>query len=519
MKKSAVCLLLFLATVFMPTLLIGENARFKSPTFDVPYYRIVVDIALDQDQNSIQEVQVDGRKWENFLVFQDGKNIDLSKPLDKGQYTLEVDFAWIGGKEYQISVSHDSQKAHKTQKLEIRGKAPAKGGVPAQHEGFYRVYRAEELVGIERQEELCTIICTVPKKDFENQGFILMDGSSRISCQILDVQESVPPEKIAASHPVTHTYKMVFPLAISPYGKKLLLLFKDEKKPEKPGFDILGESWGKTIKNGSLELEFHPRSGQVNIIENTKLGIRIFNEAGVIHWNPGVHIPGIAWDHSFNWNPPPSYDETAGKYLYVNTRRGPLQKIKDVDLEIRYTMGSDWPYFISETLMTFKKSLCVSAVRNDEMVLYKELFDSLVYRNKAGKIIEMPLEEKREFPDGLVHVGPDDLGWVGLVKREKKYGFFSIRIDYANAGLSTSGTWLNKPGTYFYAPSSGKYVYWVRPLLYTWSEFTTRNLLTYVPEGSTFYEKNAYIILPLDQEFPRLLDRLLTKLKNPVRVY
>ena len=240
---------------------------------------------------------------------------------------------------------------------------------------------------------------------------------------------------------------------------------------------------------------------------------------GVIHWNPGVHIPGIAWDHSFNWNPPPSYDETAGRYLYINTRRGPLQKIKDVNLEVRYLMGIDWPYFLSETMLIFKKNLGVSAIRNDEMVLYKGLFDSLVYKNKSDKIIKMPLEEKRNFPDGLVHAAPDDLEWVGLVNSEKEYGFFSLRVDYANPSLATSGHWLNKPGTYFYAPSNGKYVYWVRPLLYTWAEFTTRNLLTFVPEGSIFYEKNAYIILPLSGDYPEILDTLLKKLKNPVRVY
>jgi hypothetical protein len=299
----------------------------------------------------------------------------------------------------------------------------------------------------------------------------------------------------------------------------MLLLLKGEGKSEKAGLAISGEGWNKTVKSSSLSLEFHPQNGQINIIENTEHGIKLFNEAGVIHWNPGVFIPGIAWDHSFNWNPPPSFDETAGEYLYINTRRGPLQKIKDVNLEVKYTLGADWPYFVSETMLTFRKDLGVIAIRNDEMVLFNGLFDSLVYKNKTGKIIQMPLQEKRDFPDGLVHVAPDDLEWEGLVNSERKFGFFSLRIDYVNASPGISGNWLNKPGTYFYAPSSGKYVYWVRPLLYTWSEFTTRALLTFVPEGSVFYEKNAYIIIPLNGEYSETLDRLLEKLKNPVRVY
>lgn len=515
MKKSLLRFVLFL----IPVLLFGDDMSFQSPNFDVPYYRIIFAMDMDQDKCSIQEMQVNGRKWNSFFAFQNGKNIDLSRPMAKGRTTIEVDYAWRNNSKYQISILYRSENSEEMKKFDIQLEAPENGGNPSESEGFYRAYRAEELVGIERKEEICTTILTVPKKDFEDQGFVLMDGVHRIPYQILEVQESAPPERTAATHPITLTYKIAFPLDMAPFQKKMLLFFKGKGKIEEPGFAVSGEGLGKTVKNNHISLEFHPVSGQINIIENVRHGIKLFNEAGVIHWNPGVHIPGIAWDHSFNWNPPPSFDETTGKYLYINTRRGPLQKIKDVNLEVRYTLGSGLPYFISETMMIFKKDMGVSAIRNDEMVLYRGLFDTLVYKDKTGKIIKMPLREKRDFPDGLVHVAPDDLEWVGLVNSEKKYGFFSLRIDYANACLTTSGSWLTKPGTNFYAPSKGKYVYWVRPLLYTWSEFTTRNLLTFVPEGSVFYEKNAYIILPVDGDFSEILDSLLKQLKNPVRVY
>jgi hypothetical protein len=170
-------------------------------------------------------------------------------------------------------------------------------------------------------------------------------------------------------------------------------------------------------------------------------------------------------------------------------------------------------------MMSVKKGLAVIAMRNDEMVLHNELFDSLIYKNKNNLVTQMSLTEKEGYPDGLVHVAPDDVPWVGLLNTQLNYGFFSLRIDYANSNFKSSGNWLNKPGTYFYAPSGGKYVYWVRPLLYTWSNYTTRNLLTYLPEGSTFYEKNAYILLLLTEDFPTKLDNLLKKLKNPIRIY
>jgi hypothetical protein len=196
-----------------------------------------------------------------------------------------------------------------------------------------------------------------------------------------------------------------------------------------------------------------------------------------------------------------------------------MQSIKDITLEVKYLLEANSPYFISETKMTVHKDLGVIAVRNDEMVLDKKLFDFLAYKNKKNEVIQMPLKERPLRPDGLVHVASEDADWVGLLNAEQKYGFFSLRIKSANSNLNSSGDWLNKPGTYFYAPSDGKYVYWVRPLLYTWSEYPTRNLLTFVPEGSFFYEKNAYILLSLTKDFPNTLDTLLKNLKNPVRIY
>jgi len=363
---------------------------------------------------------------------------------------------------------------------------------------------------------------TSAKKDTENQNFIIfdLDKGSPIEYQILGTEVSIPQEKVLKNYPITLTYKIAFLLDIASYEKKLILCLKGEGKSSMiKGFDINGEGIGKTVKGKELSLEFHPQSGQINIIECVKSGIRLHNHAGVIHWNPGVFIPGIAWDHSYNWNPPPNFEEMVGKFLYINSRRGPLQKIKDVILEIKYTLEADSPYFLSETRMTVKKDLGVIAVRNDEMVLSKELFDSLIYKDKRNKIIKIPLKEKPGYPYGLVHIAPDDLDWIGLLNTEKNYGFFSLRINSANSALSPSGSWLHKPGTYFYAPSNGKYVYWVRPLLYTWSEYMTNKLLTFVPEGSSFYEKNAYIVLPLEKHFAKKLDTLLKKLKNPVRIY
>jgi hypothetical protein len=516
MKRALICIGLF----FLSSILFGQEVKFQSPSFEVPYYRIALPLEIQQDKSIIRDLEINGKKWEAFFLIKEEKTIDFSKPLERDTYTLSVDFAWRNDKKYKIKLTYQGEKTQDEKSFEIQAQAPQKGGVPIEAEGFYRIYRAEELVGLERRKEIVTLTLTVAKKDFEKQEFLLLDGSSPIHYQVLDVQKANPPEKSAATHPITLTYKIAFPLSMAPLEKRMLLVLKGEPKREgRIAFAITGEGLGQTVKSRSLALEFHSQSGQINTIEDLKNGIKLFNEAGVIHWNPGCHIPGIAWDHSFNWNPPPSFEKTVGDYLYITTRRGPLHKIKDLDLEVRYTLIINAPYFISETLMSIKNDLGVSAVRNDEMVLHNQLFDTLVYKDKKGQIIKMPLEEKADFPDGFVHAAPDDCEWVGLLNTKKNYGFFSLRIDYTNSSFNTSGNWLNKPGTYFYAPSDGKYVYWVRPLLYTWAEYSTRNLLTHVPRGSVFYEKNAYIVLSLDENFGDHLDILLKKLKNPVRIY
>ncbi len=516
MKKAASLIVLFI----LPALLSGSNLRFQSPSFKEPFYRILFSFEAKQDSTLVKVLQVNSKEWENFSVFKEGKNVATSKPLAKGTYEFIIDYAWGNRKKYKITLSTHLENSQKITKTEIAGKSPKNGGIFTPEEGFYRAFKAEEPVGLKRKGEISYITFTVAKKELENKSFIVFDGNSQLEYQILDAIETIPPEKAAKDHPVTLTFKIAFSLDMSAYEKKILLILKGERlSSEKIGFAIAGEGIGKTIIGKRVSLEFHPKSGQVNIIKYLKEGIKLYNEAGVIHWNPGCHIPGIAWDHSFNWNPPPSFEEKIGKFLYINSRRGPLQKIKDVNLEVKYILEANSPYFISETKMSVKKPLAVSAIRNDEMVLYKDLFDTLIYKNKRNITKKMLLKEKAGYPDGFVHAAPDDVEWVGLLNTKRKYGFFSLRINYVNSNLNASGTWLNKPGTFFYAPSNGKYVYWVRPLLYTWADYTTRNLLTFVPEGSSFYEKNAYILLPLKEGYEDNLNILIKKLRSPVRIF
>lgn len=513
-KVFVLCLLLVLSGG-----LYAENMDFMVPDFEYPYYRIVFPFQVSAENTMVTGIQVNGQDWPLVFAFSRHKNFDLNKALPPGRYFIHVDYAWKSGKDYEIVLFYD--EAGPKKKI-IKARSLPDLGIPGGEEGYYRIFRLEEPIGMERKEEILTLAFAVPKRVLPEANFLLFDGGNRLDYQVIDKKEIIPLEKVAKDHPVTLTYKIAFPIDLAPRAKKMLIVVRGDKvSAAEPDFsvEIQKEGVGKTVKSERIALEFHPQSGQINTIAYLQEGIKLYNEVGVIHWNPGCFIPGIAWDHSFNWKSPPSYQEINGPHLYSNARRGPLEKIKDVNLEVKYTMVRNAPYFLSETRMQVMQDLGVIALRNDEMVLYQELFDSLIYKDKRGRVVKMTLEEKPGYPDGFVHKAPDDLDWIGLLNTKEEFGFFCLRLSYINSNLNCAGEWLNKAGTYFYAPVEGKYVYWVRPLLYPWAEYPTRNILTYVQEGSFFYEKNAYLLLPLQEGYTEKLEKLLLKLKNPVRIY
>jgi hypothetical protein len=494
--------------------------RFYSPSFEEPFYRIQFPFAVKGDKVLIKDLEHNGVKAGPFLAFRDGKNIAVSEALGEGVYTIVLDYAWAAARSYKVKLTYQPENAKKPKAMEIIGLSPKEGGIPGGREGFYRVYQVEEDAGIERKQELVFLTVVAPKADLDPPDIVIFDGGRAVPFEILESKDSVPPEAVSAAHPLTSTLKVVMPIDAKAYEKKLLLVFKGDSGPEPPqGFIVAGEGLGKTIKGAKLALELHPQSGQINTIESIETGVKLFNKAGVIHWNPDVFVPGVAWDHSFDWNPPATAEEKTGRFLYLNSRRGPLPRVKGVRLDIKYTLEADAPYFMSETKLDFEEGLGVIAVRNDEMVLFRDLFDSLLYRDKRGDIIKLPLKEKEGTPFGLVHVAPDDLGWVGLVNSREGFGFFSLRLKAAHGNLELPGEFLHKAGTYFYAPSDGNYVYWVRPLIYTWADYFTNNHFAFVPKGSFFYEKNAYIVMKLSDDLPQKLDSLLKRLRNPLRIF
>jgi len=512
--RIAACLAAF------PVLLAGADLRFEAPSLDSPRYAIRLTFEVQTVPVTIKEVRLDGTVFDSPLLFRSGAGVDRSAALEPGTYDIVLDYAWAAKKRYQTAVVYQEKDSAKTGRAEYSGVSPAAGAIPeGAEEGFHRVYAIHEEAGLAREGEICCLTLTGPQARVGESSFRLFDGSRELPCQVLERRESAPGEKAPANPPCV-TCKLAFPVDMAPKQTKLILAVKG--RPQKPPGGTLvltGEGLGRTLQTDRLTVQFHPQSGQILTVECAKEKVKLWNKEGVIHRNPDVCVPGVAWDHSSDWNPPQVFEERTGGLLYVNARRGPLPRVRDVDLEVRYTFEPGKPCFVAETRLTAEKDLGVAALRNDEMVFFKDLFDTLMYRDLDGSIVTLPLREKAEAPSGLAHIAAPDVPWVGLLNMKEGYGFFSVRLDADQTNLAAAGNFLHRAGTYFYAPAEGSCVSWVRPLLYTRGEYATNNLTTFLPKGSTFYEKNAYILLRLGGQTPRELDTLLRTLRNPLRVY
>jgi hypothetical protein len=496
--------------------------EFVAPNVDSPFYIIRAPFEFQGPEISFNGVKLNDKDFVDFSLLKDGKPVDTSKPVAPGKYTLVLRHAWAPNAPYHISVPTVAPKqSWEAKTVDWRGIAPPFGGVPnPEEEGFFVPFVLEEPSGIERKGEIVYLTLTAPKADLEGANLGIYDKEKRLSYQPLEMKESTPPESQAKTHPVTWTYKIAVAVDLKARERKLLRVFKSAAQAGLPdAFTVSGENLGKTVRGERYTLTLQPQSGQILTIEDTAVGIKLSNKAGVIHWNPDVFTPGVAWDHSFDWNPPQAFAERNGAFLYLNARKGPMPHIRDVFLEVKYTLEKGAPYFVAETRLRVDKDLGVVAMRNDEMVFSKELFDTIVYKDAHGSVVKKPLKENLEKPFGLAHIAPSDLEWVGLLNAKAAYGFFGLRLESSISNLETAGPYVHRPGTYFYAPSDGDYVYWVRPWNYTWGEFATNNLLTALPAGTILYEKNAYLVSRWSDGTPPMLDALLKRLKNPVRVY
>jgi hypothetical protein len=512
--------------------------EFAEPTFETPFYRILGAFTIEKGTALIKSLDLNGTNPDSVLILRAGKPVDPAKALAPGVYQLVLTFGWRSGKTYTLTAAYledvpaaaararnaapAKTAAAKERKAVWTSTAPATGGIPEPfEEGFHAVFAVEEPAGIARESEIVCLAVTAPTAAIGEAQLSVLDKGQVLPSQVLERKETPRETEAASTQAATTTVKLGAAVSAAAHERKMLLVLKGGA-PSVPGAGpvVSGQGPGRTARSSRIALGLDPQSGQISTIEFLKEKVKLHNEKmGVIHAGPDVFVPGLPWDRASDWNPPPSIAEKNGPLVYVNARKGPLPRAKDIYVEIRYELEQGAPYFLVETRATARKDLGVIALRNDQMVFARRLFDSLVYKDPVDGVVERPLLEMPDKPYGMVHVAPADAEWIGFINSFNRFGFFGVRISSLDLNMDAAGAFSHRAATYFYAPTEADYVAWVRSPLTTWGEYSTNTLPLFLPEGSEFYEKNAYLLLPMDESTPSALDDLARRLRNPLRVY
>jgi hypothetical protein len=297
-----------------------------------------------------------------------------------------------------------------------------------------------------------------------------------------------------------------------------------------------------TIDNTAWRILTEEKSGQIDQIDlkfSSKASLRF--KFGTLHWNPDfIVIPETfprdpyVWYYAHHFENPPH--ETESGPIFFSIHRSQLIPGQDTAwMEVAYRFYSGLPYFLMTSRIEAKKDCRTFAIRNDELAFGRTDFTHAAWRDKTPDMLEHDMGEigaAKIWGDdtvrGLGHpLGsalPANMAWVSLFNTKNGDGVASIRLAFDNTNVLTGEpSPLYNSHTVISEHDEG--FYWFRSLIYsprgystmTWDEID-RNLIR-VPKGSSYSEKNAYL---LDRFTPETkfapVDSVYLRLRYPLEV-
>jgi hypothetical protein len=245
----------------------------------------------------------------------------------------------------------------------------------------------------------------------------------------------------------------------------------------------------------ALQLKDHP-------------GIVLKRTQNRMHWAPNFQRSGAeSYMTIAHWDPPDSMALDAGPYLIRLFRRGRAPGLPEIELTAVYYFFAGKPYigFFSE--MYFNRCVSLSLLRNDEMTM-DSLFTHVAFLRSDGSIEDLAFTEREKV------LSSDPIGiadpWLCFYHRDQRYALGSIRILYDI--LDDQG--MPSPTFHPYTKISngangGKY----------WNRRLVDERDTFIPAGSRYREKNAYLSFDI-REGDRFVEiqNWTQRLRNPVEV-
>lgn len=364
-----------------------------------------------------------------------------------------------------------------------------------------------------------------------------------IPSQVYDIR---PGRKNLKSDPpqVAIRARIVFLADVPALSTRRYFVYYGNPDAKYPRYDsplkVSGQGVKYTIENSLYSIKTEEMSGQIDQIDlkyATKPSLRF--KYGTLHWNPDfIVVPddhpstGYTWFYAHHFDKP-DYEIEKGP-VFFSIRRSQLIPGQDTAyMEVYYRFYAGLPYFISETFIEAKKDTRTFAIRNDELAFGRNDFNLVGWRNKTPDMFEDHMGEIGStglYYDGyrsghvLGSVLPPNMAWISMFHRDEGYGIGSIRLEWENVNVLTGEpSPLYNSHTVISEHDEG--LYWFRSLIYSprsSAGVNTDKLLDYlvdVPKGSSYREKNAYMMYESDKEKTFApIDDLYFKLRKPLKV-
>ncbi|MBN1292861.1 MAG: hypothetical protein JXB48_13555 [Candidatus Latescibacteria bacterium] len=311
----------------------------------------------------------------------------------------------------------------------------------------------------------------------------------------------------------------------------------------KSALNISGDGVSYTIENEFFQMKTDDKSGQIDTISLKFSGNPSFSfKSGNMHWNPDfMYVPEdfpttwFKWFYAHNFENPP-YTLESGP-VFFSIRRSQLVPGQDIAfMDVYYRFYPGIPYFFMESTIEVKKRCHTLAIRNDEIAFGSEDFTHAGWRNKTPDMIESHVGEigsvdiynaARSGNHILGSALPPNIAWISMCHIDKGYGVGSIRLDWENKNVLTGEpSPLYNSHTVISEHNGG--LYWFRSLVYPlrddydalgWDADDWRDACVDIPEGASYYEKNAYMFYEWTSEKKfEPVDNLWIQLKNPLVV-
>lgn len=530
-------------------------AAFGYPVGGEPWYFVRGGLALAELPEgagadaawSVDRVVVDGERTRDFLVYQDGREIDKhAVKAARGRVAFEVKArrVWAPGAESEMTVDLVEPVSGDIRVVTAKGTAPAGRGywdpawknylalVVSEDHGFDRAaYPVHATLGILADYIRSADEVRVVRAERREGGDIVY---TEVPSQVTDLvtwndpavlgieeKDAATGAKVVRYHPTT-SFDVAFLADVAARSKATYLVFYNNPGAAAPAYPAglavtKGKGLARTVENPFYRITLHEASGHIYEIFEKATGTTLEHKLetnGAVHWNPDVYAPPHAWYHSSDWTAPEAVETAAGPVFYAVNIKGQLPQPEGIDIGIRYRFYAGSPAVTVESVLTVGKDAFVMALRNAEVVFNKAVFTKAAFK-RDGETEILDFAVSKRHPDHAVVLRPDT-PWVSFYDEAKGVGFASLYLDMATPNLNGGQASLEQPFLYI---QHGPWYYVSRGFVYS---FATNNQTRMLPvkAGSVYYDRSAWIAFPYPKAegIGPFLDARYNALKFPLAV-